>query len=54
MNSIIIHYIEKKDTGNKFIIAKTKCGKHWEDINEFSTEIKEVNCKMCIKNQNKL
>ena len=46
---ITIHYIDKEDTGNKFIIAKTKCGKHWQDIVEFTTDINYVNCKTCIK-----
>lgn len=45
-----IHYISDK-WNSKFIIAKTECEKHWQDINEF-TAIKElVTCKKC-KNDN--
>ena len=47
MTSIKIHYIDN-EWNNKFIIAKTSCGKDWREIIEFSQEIKYVTCKSCL------
>jgi hypothetical protein len=53
MGKNIIHYISI-EFNNSFIIAKTYCCKHWEDINEF-TGIKEcVTCKKCLNEINKM
>jgi hypothetical protein len=42
----IIHLID--DSYNtKFIIAKTKCGKDWDKINEFTSNDNCVTCKKC-------
>lgn len=46
MNSKKIHHLA--ECGNLFIIAKTTCGKPWQDINEFSSDIKNVTCKVCL------
>jgi hypothetical protein len=46
---ITIHYMNIEIKGNKFMITKTKCGKHWQDIVEFTTDLKYVNCKTCLK-----
>ena len=43
-----IHYISNEFRGNKFIIAETNCGKHWQDINEFTSDKKDVTCKTCL------
>jgi len=49
----IIHYISI-EINNSFIIAKTFCGKYWQDVNEF-TGIKEyVTCKKCLNEINKM
>jgi len=43
-----IHYIGK-ESNHIFIVAKTKCGKHWEDINEHTSELEYVTCDSCLK-----
>ena len=53
MKMVTMHYISEEDTGNRFIIAKTKCGKHWQSIVEFTTKKEEVTCKVCLKNLKK-
>jgi hypothetical protein len=42
----MIHYIDD-NYKTKFIIAKTNCGKNWEDVNEFTSIKEEVSCKKC-------
>ena len=44
-----IHYIGKEQN-SKFIVAKTECGKSWQDVEETSGYIKYVTCKKCINN----
>jgi hypothetical protein len=41
-----IHYIGN-DQKAKFIIAKTNCGKHWQDIEEFTAIVSDVTCSKC-------
>ena len=50
-----IHYIGAEQR-SCFIIAKTTCGKNWEDVTEFSSDANWVSCKKCLKryaNENK-
>lgn len=44
---VTIHYIGN-EWNHKFIIAKTNCGIHWKECNEFSSVIKYVTCKKCL------
>jgi hypothetical protein len=46
-----IHYIGK-EWNPIFIVAKTKCGKYWEDINEHTSDLEYVTCKSCLKKLN--
>jgi hypothetical protein len=41
-----IHYIGK-DQNHIFIIAKTKCGKGWRTVEEFTSIKSDVTCKKC-------
>ena len=43
-----IHYISE-DFNPIFIIARTSCGKHWQDVNESTSNIKYVTCEICLK-----
>ena len=47
-----IHFIDPEYKGNKFIIAVTKCKKHWSNINEFTMDQEETTCKSCLKKLN--
>jgi hypothetical protein len=40
-----IHYITEE--GNKFIISKTKCGKEWDKVEEFTSILEYVTCEKC-------
>jgi predicted N-acyltransferase len=42
-----IHYIGNNQNSS-FIIAETLCGRHWGDVEEFTSIPKEVTCKSCL------
>jgi len=44
----VIHYIGN-EWRTKFIVAKTKCGKCWSKVDEFTEYKAEVTCKKCLK-----
>jgi len=52
-----IHYIGD-EWNSKFIIAETKCGKHWQDVADFTHHKGLVTCDKCLhkinKNDNKV
>jgi len=47
-----IHYIGAEQR-SRFIIARTNCGKDWENVTEFSSDISWVSCKKCLAGVNK-
>lgn len=50
MENNIIHYVEETKA-TKFVwnVEKTLCGLSYDKINEYSTNVKYVNCKKCLK-----
>lgn len=52
MKTSVIHYIGQ-EFNPIFIVAKTSCGKHWQDVNETTSVIKYVTCKICLKKKEK-
>jgi len=47
-----IHYIGD-EWNSKFIIAETKCGKHWQDVADFTHHKGLVTYKKCLNKINK-
>lgn len=47
MKQVIIHYIGE-EWNAIFIIAKTECGKHWKDVDEYTSQFERVTCKRCL------
>ncbi len=43
-----IHYISDK-YNHIFIVAKTSCGKDWQDVHDSTSKIEYVTCKNCLK-----
>jgi len=44
----VIHYIGK-EWSSIFIVAETLCKKHWQDVDEFTSDIEYTTCKKCLK-----
>ena len=47
----VVHYISA-EWDSKYIIAITKCGKNWEDVDDSSSIKEVVTCKNCLKKIN--
>jgi nucleosome binding factor SPN SPT16 subunit len=47
MKDPIIHYIGE-EWQKIFIVAKTECGKHWQDVEEYTSQSQRVTCKRCL------
>jgi hypothetical protein len=47
MKDPIIHYIGE-EWQRIFIVAKTECGKHWQDVEEYTSQSQRVTCKRCL------
>ena len=48
----VIHFLSD-DYKENFINAKTRCGKYWQDVNDFTSNEKYVTCSKC-KIENKI
>jgi hypothetical protein len=45
---IKIHYIDEENYKRIWIIAETKCGKYWQDVDEYTSQLERVTCKKCL------
>jgi hypothetical protein len=52
MKKVTVHYIDETHYKKIWIVAQTKCGIYWSEIEEYTTEVNKITCKKCIKNLN--